>query len=142
VSAAASARCRSSRIWQQRVVLSADLGEALAARGTRQQLRAQPLLQGADALADHDRRDAEARRCRNECARRGLAWGLIEKRAGQSQHSRALGTFARTLEISDMAGLAGPFLSAANRVTQVAVVTRERCARRSCDRGSRGTWRA
>lgn len=78
----------------------------------------------------------------NECARRGLAWGLIEKRAGQSQHSRALGTFARTLEISDMAGLAGPFLSAANRVTQVAVVTRERCARRSSDRGSRGTWRA
>jgi oxygenase len=46
----------------------------------------------------------------NECARRGLRWRIIERRAGQSQHSKALAIFPRTLEILDMAGLAGPFL--------------------------------
>ncbi|HUI60356.1 MAG TPA: FAD-dependent monooxygenase, partial [Steroidobacteraceae bacterium] len=57
----------------------------------------------------------------NECARRGLRWRLIETRASQSVHSRALAIFPRTLEIFDMAGLVAPFLEAANRVTSVAV---------------------
>lgn len=60
----------------------------------------------------------------NECARRGLRWRLVEKNAGQSQHSKALAIFPRTLEVFDMAGVAGPFLELANRVTSVAVTTR------------------
>src|SRR6266571_3626543 len=59
----------------------------------------------------------------NECARRGLRWRLFETRSGQSEHSKALAIFPRTLEIFDMAGLVGPFLEQANRVTSVAVVT-------------------
>ncbi|HEY7887922.1 MAG TPA: FAD-dependent monooxygenase [Steroidobacteraceae bacterium] len=57
----------------------------------------------------------------NECARRGMRWRLIEKRAYQSEHSKALAIFPRTLEIFDMAGIAGRFLEVANRVTTVAV---------------------
>ena len=59
----------------------------------------------------------------NECARRGLRFRLIEARAGQSEHSKALAIFPRTMEIFDMAGLVDPFLRAANRVTSVQVVT-------------------
>ena len=59
----------------------------------------------------------------NECARRGLRFRLVEARASQSEHSKALAIFPRTLEILDMAGLAGPFLEAANRVTSVRVST-------------------
>ena len=55
-------------------------------------------------------------------ARRGLTWHLIETRSTQSEHSKALAIFPRTLEIFDMAGLVGPFLQEANRVTSVAVV--------------------
>lgn len=62
----------------------------------------------------------------NECARRGLRWRLIETRAAQSEHSKALAIFPRTLEIFDMAGVVGPFLEVANRVTAVAVVTHGR----------------
>jgi 2-polyprenyl-6-methoxyphenol hydroxylase-like FAD-dependent oxidoreductase len=62
----------------------------------------------------------------NECARRGLEWLLIEERASQSVHSKALAIFPRTLEIFDMAGLAAPFLREANRVTSVAVITHGR----------------
>jgi 2-polyprenyl-6-methoxyphenol hydroxylase-like FAD-dependent oxidoreductase len=62
----------------------------------------------------------------NECARRGLRYRLIEERSSQSEHSKALAIFPRTLEIFDMAGLVGPFLERANRVTSVAVVTHER----------------
>jgi 2-polyprenyl-6-methoxyphenol hydroxylase-like FAD-dependent oxidoreductase len=62
----------------------------------------------------------------NECARRGLRWRLIETRSSQSEHSKALAIFPRTLEILDMAGLVGPFLERANRVTSVAVVTHGR----------------
>jgi 2-polyprenyl-6-methoxyphenol hydroxylase-like FAD-dependent oxidoreductase len=62
----------------------------------------------------------------NECARRGLRWRLIEARSSQSVHSKALAIFPRTLEILDMAGIAGPFLEAANRVTRVAVVANKR----------------
>jgi 2-polyprenyl-6-methoxyphenol hydroxylase-like FAD-dependent oxidoreductase len=58
----------------------------------------------------------------NECARRGLRWRLIEARATQSVHSKALAIFPRTLEILDMAGVVQPFLDAANRVTWVAIV--------------------
>src|SRR5260370_21723707 len=58
----------------------------------------------------------------NECARRGLRWRLVEARASQSEHSKALAVMPRTLEIFDMAGVAGPFLEVANRVTWVAVV--------------------
>lgn len=62
----------------------------------------------------------------NECARRGLGWRLVETRASQSEHSKALAIFPRTLEIFDMAGLAGPFLEKANRVTSVAVMAHGR----------------
>jgi 2-polyprenyl-6-methoxyphenol hydroxylase-like FAD-dependent oxidoreductase len=62
----------------------------------------------------------------NECARRGLRWRLIEERSSQSEHSKALAIFSRTLEIFDMAGVVAPFLETANRVTSVAVMTQER----------------
>jgi len=62
----------------------------------------------------------------NECARRGLRWRIIETRAGQSEHSKALAIFPRTLEIFDMAGVVVPFLQAANRVTNVTVATHGR----------------
>ena len=62
----------------------------------------------------------------NECARRGLRWRLVETRSSQSEHSKALAIFPRTLEILDMAGLVGPFLERANRVTSVAVVAHGR----------------
>src|SRR5215471_12939868 len=58
----------------------------------------------------------------NECARRGLQGRLIETRASQSAHSKALAIFPRTLEIFDMAGVVAPFLAIANRVTAVAVI--------------------
>ncbi|HEY2808569.1 MAG TPA: FAD-dependent monooxygenase [Steroidobacteraceae bacterium] len=60
----------------------------------------------------------------NECARRGLHARLIEARPMQSVHSRALAIFPRTLEIFDMAGVAAPFLAIANRVTSVAIASR------------------
>ncbi len=62
----------------------------------------------------------------NECARRGLRWRLVEANASQSEHSKALAIFPRTLEIFDMAGVVDPFLAAANRVTSVAVMTHDR----------------
>jgi 2-polyprenyl-6-methoxyphenol hydroxylase-like FAD-dependent oxidoreductase len=62
----------------------------------------------------------------NECARRGLRWRLVEARPTQSEHSKALAIFPRTMEILDMAGLVEPFLEKANRVTSVAVVTHGR----------------
>ena len=62
----------------------------------------------------------------NECARRGIRFRLIETRSAQSEHSKALAIFSRTLEVFDMAGLVGPFLDAANRVTRVAVITHGR----------------
>ena len=62
----------------------------------------------------------------NECARRGLGWRLIEERSSQSEHSKALAIFPRTLEIFDMAGVVPPFLERANRVTKVAVMTQDR----------------
>src|SRR6476646_8288638 len=66
----------------------------------------------------------------NECARRGLRWRLIEARPRQSEHSKALAIFPRTLEIFDMAGVVAPFLEAANRVTSVAILARERALAR------------
>jgi 2-polyprenyl-6-methoxyphenol hydroxylase-like FAD-dependent oxidoreductase len=62
----------------------------------------------------------------NECARHGLKSWIIEQRAGQSLHSKALAIFPRTLEILDMAGLVGPFLNHANHVTSVEIVTHGR----------------
>jgi 2-polyprenyl-6-methoxyphenol hydroxylase-like FAD-dependent oxidoreductase len=62
----------------------------------------------------------------NECARRGLRWRIVESNASQSEHSKALAVFPRTLEIFDMAGLVAPFLEKANRVTSVAVMTHGR----------------
>ena len=62
----------------------------------------------------------------NECARRGLRWWLVEARASQSIHSKALAIFPRTLEIFDMAGVVAPFLERANRVTSVAVMAHGR----------------
>ena len=58
----------------------------------------------------------------NECARRGLRWRIVETRPSQSEHSKALAIMPRTVEIFDMAGVAGPFLEVANRVTRLAVV--------------------
>ena len=62
----------------------------------------------------------------NECARRGLRYRLVEEQSSQSEHSKALAIFPRTLEIFDMAGVISPFLEVANRVTSVAVMTHER----------------
>src|SRR5262249_43073701 len=62
----------------------------------------------------------------NECARRNLRYRIIEERASQSEHSKALAIFPRTLEIFDMAGIVAPFLERANRVTRVAVMTHDR----------------
>src|SRR5690242_13340160 len=62
----------------------------------------------------------------NECARRNLRYRLIEEHSTQSEHSKALAIFPRTMEIFDMAGIIAPFLDKANRVTQVAVMTRDR----------------
>jgi len=62
----------------------------------------------------------------NECARRGLKWRLIEQRSTQSEHSKALAIFPRTLEIFDMAGVVDPILKVANRVTSVAVIEGQR----------------
>lgn len=62
----------------------------------------------------------------NECARHNLRFRLIEERSSQSEHSKALAMFPRTLEIFDMAGIVAPFLETANRVTTVAVMTRDR----------------
>jgi 2-polyprenyl-6-methoxyphenol hydroxylase-like FAD-dependent oxidoreductase len=62
----------------------------------------------------------------NECARRGLRFRILEARAAQSEHSKALAIFPRTLEIFDMAGVVPPFLAAANRVTSVSVTTHGR----------------
>ena len=59
----------------------------------------------------------------NECARRGLNWRLIEEQASQSANSKALAIFPRTMEIFDMAGVVGPFLEKANRVTTVAMMS-------------------
>ncbi|NID04511.1 FAD-binding monooxygenase [Luteibacter jiangsuensis] len=62
----------------------------------------------------------------NECARRGLDFRIVEKRSRQSEHSKALAIFPRTMEILDMAGLVKPFLKAANRVTSIVVEERAR----------------
>src|SRR5579862_1209696 len=62
----------------------------------------------------------------NECARRGLRFRIVEARPTQSEHSKALAIFPRTLEIFDMAGVSGPFLAAANRVTSVAIISHGR----------------
>ncbi|MGH9742974.1 MAG: FAD-dependent oxidoreductase, partial [Candidatus Acidiferrum sp.] len=62
----------------------------------------------------------------NECARRGLRWRLVETRPTQSIHSKALAIFPRTLEIFDMAGVAAPFLEAANPVTSVVMIAHGR----------------
>ena len=62
----------------------------------------------------------------NECALRGLRWRVVEASSSQSEHSKALAIFPRTLEILDMAGVVGPFLENANRVTSVAVVSHGR----------------
>lgn len=61
----------------------------------------------------------------NECARRGLRWRLVEARSSQSEHSKALAVFPRTLEVFDMAGVVMPFLAQANRVTWVATVSHQ-----------------
>jgi 2-polyprenyl-6-methoxyphenol hydroxylase-like FAD-dependent oxidoreductase len=62
----------------------------------------------------------------NECARHNLRFRIIEERSSQSEHSKALAIFPRTLEIFDMAGVVAPFLAKANRVTKVAIMNRDR----------------
>jgi 2-polyprenyl-6-methoxyphenol hydroxylase-like FAD-dependent oxidoreductase len=59
----------------------------------------------------------------NECARRQLKYRIVEAKASQSEHSKALAIFPRTMEIFDMAGVVDPFLKEANRVTKVAMIT-------------------
>jgi 2-polyprenyl-6-methoxyphenol hydroxylase-like FAD-dependent oxidoreductase len=61
----------------------------------------------------------------NECARRGLRCRLVEARSTQSEHSKALAIFPRTLEVFDMAGLVTPFLEQANRVVWVATISHQ-----------------
>src|SRR3984885_3934634 len=61
----------------------------------------------------------------NECARRGVKYRLIEEHASQSEHSKALAIFPRTLEIFDMAGGGSPFFPNSNRFPPVAVMTQE-----------------
>jgi 2-polyprenyl-6-methoxyphenol hydroxylase-like FAD-dependent oxidoreductase len=55
-----------------------------------------------------------------------LSYRIIEARPSQSTHSKALAIFPRTLEVFDMAGLAAPFMDAANRVTSLSVVAHQR----------------
>jgi 2-polyprenyl-6-methoxyphenol hydroxylase-like FAD-dependent oxidoreductase len=62
----------------------------------------------------------------NECARRGLRYRIVEDDATQSEHSKALAIFPRTLEVFDMAGVVAPFLEAANPVTAVTMMHGER----------------
>src|ERR1041385_2346375 len=62
----------------------------------------------------------------NECAGRGLRFRLVEAKASQSEHSKALAIFPRTLEVFDMAGLIDPFLEAANRVTTLSITAHGR----------------
>jgi 2-polyprenyl-6-methoxyphenol hydroxylase-like FAD-dependent oxidoreductase len=62
----------------------------------------------------------------NECARRGLKWRLIEKKATLSEHSKALAIFPRTMEIFDMAGIVDPFVEAAHQVTSAEVIANGR----------------
>ncbi|HEY3927700.1 MAG TPA: FAD-dependent monooxygenase [Candidatus Koribacter sp.] len=62
----------------------------------------------------------------NECARRNLRWRIVEAGPGQSEHSKALAIFPRTLEVFDMAGLVPEFLNVANRVTSVALMSHDR----------------
>jgi 2-polyprenyl-6-methoxyphenol hydroxylase-like FAD-dependent oxidoreductase len=61
-----------------------------------------------------------------ECARRELNYRIIEARANQSTHSKALAIFPRTLEIFDMAGVVQPFLQAANKVTSVGIYAHDK----------------
>ncbi len=62
----------------------------------------------------------------NECARRGLRWRIVEARSTQSEHSKALAIFPRTLEIFDMAGVVSPFVERANRVEWATVISHKR----------------
>ena len=62
----------------------------------------------------------------NECARRKIRYRVVECRAAQSEHSKALAIFPRTLEIFDMAGVVNPFVERANRVTCATVISHDR----------------
>ncbi|MGA9884715.1 MAG: FAD-dependent monooxygenase [Candidatus Acidiferrales bacterium] len=62
----------------------------------------------------------------NECARRNLRYRIVETRSSQSEHSKALAIFPRTMELFDMAGVVNPFLERANRVTWAAVISHDR----------------
>jgi 2-polyprenyl-6-methoxyphenol hydroxylase-like FAD-dependent oxidoreductase len=62
----------------------------------------------------------------HECARRRLKYRIIEARAAQSQYSKALAIFPRTLEIFATAGIIEPFIAAANRVTSIAIISHQR----------------
>jgi len=61
-----------------------------------------------------------------ECARRAMRCRVVECRPSQSEHSKALAIFPRTLEIFDMAGVASPFVERANRVTCATVISHGR----------------
>lgn len=57
-----------------------------------------------------------------ELVRKGLDVLLVEKNAGQSEHSKALAVMPRTLETFEMAGIVAPFLDVAHVVTKAAVI--------------------
>lgn len=59
----------------------------------------------------------------NECARRGLDYCIVETKTTQSEHSKALAIFPRTMEIFDMAGIVDPFIEVANRVDSLKIIT-------------------
>lgn len=61
----------------------------------------------------------------NECARRNLRFRIVEARPAQSEYSKALAIFPRTMEVFDMAGVVEPFVAAANRVTWVVMIARD-----------------
>jgi 2-polyprenyl-6-methoxyphenol hydroxylase-like FAD-dependent oxidoreductase len=57
-----------------------------------------------------------------ELVRHGRSVLLVEKKDGQSAHSKALAVMPRTLEVFEMAGIAQPFLDAAHIVTKAALL--------------------
>jgi 2-polyprenyl-6-methoxyphenol hydroxylase-like FAD-dependent oxidoreductase len=61
-----------------------------------------------------------------QLAESGRSVRLVEARAAQSEHSKALLLTSRTMETFRIAGIAAPFETAAHRITRATVLTRQR----------------
>ncbi|MEO7040474.1 MAG: FAD-dependent monooxygenase, partial [Candidatus Elarobacter sp.] len=61
-----------------------------------------------------------------ELIRHGHTVRLIEQRAQQSEHSKALAIMPRTMEVFELARTVVPFEAEANRVTAASVVSHQR----------------